>query len=47
MCCAERERRVIKRGYTWLTRYERRRLVGYLMFGRVGVPAHNELYAFS
>ena len=38
---------VIERGYTSLTRYERRHLVGYLTFGRVGVPAHDKLYAFS
>ncbi|NGZ61206.1 MAG: hypothetical protein CV081_12000 [Nitrospira sp. LK265] len=37
---------VIERGYTSLTRYERRPLPGYLMFGRVGVPAHEQIYAF-
>ncbi|WHZ27454.1 MAG: hypothetical protein OJF51_002251 [Nitrospira sp.] len=37
---------MVGRGYTSLTRYERRPLVDYLMFGRVGVPAHHKLYTF-
>ncbi|MFY4729924.1 hypothetical protein ACOSYY_12750 [Nitrospira sp. BLG_2] len=46
-CVGRNMRPGIGRGYTWLTRYERRPLVDSLMFGRVGVPAHYQLYAFS
>lgn len=42
-----KEEATIERGYTSLTRYERRLLIGYVMFGRVGVPAQDKLYAFS